>query len=173
MKKIFIIILMALLGFLLSFSLNAQQLSQFNVSMQTGKAAYLSLDNKQSYAEGDAIDFKTKLDLVLMTDSSKQLIEWYNLRPENENIPAAVKGTHTGVVAISFDKDQFENCKSKQDHERMTGHITNHSYSHFAVVSEGKDTRYRCFLLRGEDGRKALLWVEQKAADQLSVTVKM
>jgi hypothetical protein len=173
MKKIFIVILLALLGFLLSFSLNAQPLSQFAVTMQTGKAAYLSLDNKQAYAEGDAVAFKTKLDLALMTDSSQQLLEWYNLRMENENIPAAVKGTHTGVVGISFDKDQFDNCKSMQDLERMTSHITARSFSHFAIISEGRNTRYRCFLLRREDGRKVLLWVEQQTANQLSVIIKM
>lgn len=173
MKKIFIFILLALLGFLLSFSLNAQQLSQFAVQMQTARSSYLSLDNKQAYAEGEAVAFKTRLDLVLMADSSQHLLEWYNLRMENENIPATVKGTHTGVVGISFDKDQFESCKSRSDLDRMTGHITNRSFSHFAVISEGKVIRYRCFLLLREDGRKALLWVEQQTADHLSVTIKM
>lgn len=170
MKQSFFSLLLAIS---IAFTAKAQLLSEFKVTMQAGQASYLSLDNKTAYAEGQAVAVKTKLDLVLMADSSKQLIEWYNLRTENDNLPAGVTGTRTGIVGISFDKDQFEKCRSRNDLDRMTGHITANSFSHFAVISEGDHTRYSCFLLRRENGSKVLMWVEAAANGKLSVTVKM
>jgi hypothetical protein len=170
MKKKFLLAGLILFNILAT---QAQSLSKFTLTMQPGKAAYLSLENKQAYAADAAAAVKSQLDLVLLADTAHRLLEWYNLRPQNENIPAALTGCRTGVAAISFDEDQFEKCKTSADLSRMTGHLSKNSFSHFATISDGAQIDYHCFILLRENGKKALLWISRKDNGVFAVTVKL
>jgi hypothetical protein len=173
MKKVFIFLM---LSFLVSWSSQAQQLRSFSLSMQPSEDAYLSIKNKKAFSATDAVPLKQDIDLGLLfiKEDAGARIEWYNMSGKDDRIPADLKGTITRINAISFDRQQFDKCKTKQDLQRMTGHLTEHSYSHFAVLADGMtcSVTNHCFIVRMENGKKALLWVEGSVGCSYKVIVK-
>lgn len=163
--------ILALLSAMIGFG---QNLKTFTTSMRPDSNRYLSIKNMKAYSESDAGDVQPALDLtlVLTTYDNNKTLEWYNLKKGNDKVPATLTGTATGITAISFDKEQFEKCKTTADLDRMTGHISVNSFSHFAVVSNGDQIIYPCFLARMENGKKALLYILALPKNIFLVTVK-
>lgn len=154
----------------------AQSLKSFTVTMQSNDKAYLSFTKNKSYTAGEALPLKDDIDLalVLTKKENTNTLEWYNLKKDNEKVPEALTGTTTSITAITFDKDQFDKCKTIADLTRMTGHITKNSFSHFAVISNtGAAVDYTCFLAQTENGKRALLYVTALAENKYQVTVKL
>ena len=173
MKKKIISLLVCISVVLIS---TAQNLQSFTVTLSTkeGGSNYLSIANKKVYSPAEATTNKSVINLVLLqsSDWSGTKLEWYNMSGKDEKIPAELRGTNTMINAISLDKDQFTQCKTYQDFKRMTGHITNNSFSHFASVGETEVT-YHCFIVQLENGKRGLLWVEAAEGGGFKVMVKM
>ena len=133
-------ILSALILVSIAFCSTAQNLQNFTVTLQTKEngSNYLSIANKKAYTQAEAKVNKTTIDfaLIITPDNGKQKMEWYNMSGKDGKIPADIIGTATLINAISFDKEQFDKCKTNQDLKRMTGHITNNSFSHFASIGD-------------------------------------
>ena len=168
-----LIVLLSLL--ILGSNLVAQQLVVFNVSMQPGAKSYLDIANKKSYTEEEATEVKSKLDLalVLTKDAFSPKLEWYNLDGKDGKVPGKLVGTAAKINAISFDREQFDKCKTAQDLQRMTAHITPNSFSHFAVISHTKDViNQHCFIVETTGGKRALLWINKGANDDYKIEVK-
>lgn len=146
---------------LAGISLAAQNLKTFTANMRPDSLSYLSIKNAKAYTGSKAGEVKAALDLGLIEtrDDKTSAIEWYNLKPDNEKVPASLWGTQTKVAAISFDRDQFDKCKTVADLKRMTGSITNSSFGHFAVITNGGSSYQRCFIVQREDGRRSLIYV--------------
>ena len=143
-------------------SLFAQQLGVFNIDMQPGNKSYLSISNKKVYTEIEALDVKTTIDLglILTKDEISPKLEWYNLSGKDGKVPEKLIGTSAKINALSFDREQFDKCKTAEDLKRMTGHITPNSFSHFAVVSHTKnEINQHCFIVETTGGNSALLWI--------------
>lgn len=145
----------------ISSSLLAQNLKSFSANMRADSLCYLSIKNNKAYTAGQADQVKTVLDLGLfVTVNDKSLItEWYNLKPDNEKVPAGLTGTQTKVAAISFDRDQFDKCKTVADLKRMTGYLSSNSFSHFAVVQNTGEYYQRCFIVERQGGIRGLIFV--------------
>lgn len=154
----------------------AQNLQSFSVTLtvKEGGMNYLSIADKKAYAAAEAKSNKTSIDLVLLnhSDWSGPKLEWYNMSGKDDKVPAELTGTTTLINAISFDKDQFTKCKTSQDLKRMTSHITNNSFSHFASVGE-KEISYHCFIVQLQNGKRGLLWIDAVDSNTFKVTVKM
>lgn len=168
----FVFIIVALQG-------SAQKLNNFTATLQSKEAAasYLSITGKKAYSAEEAKANKSTIDLGLVVTKidNKLTLEWYNLSGKDEKIPAELVGTKTVISSLSFDKEQFDKCNTQQDLQKMTGHITNSSFVHFASVSddlEKSGIRYHCFLVQREDGKRALLWIEAGENNQYKVFVK-
>ncbi len=162
------------LAFLLAITASAQNLKTFSATMRPDSLCYLSIKNSKAYTSATAGDVKPVLDLGLFeTKADKSsIIEWYNLKPDNEKVPAALTGTKTKVAAISFDRDQFDKCKTAADLKRMTGYISTNSLSHFAVVRNSSDYYQRCFIIEREDGKRGLIFVTAAGGNAFKVEVK-
>lgn len=159
----------------IQLSLFAQKLAGFTASMSSSGKAYLSISQQKAYTKDQAAAVKNNLDLVLLStkEDNKEVLEWYNLERKHEKAPAELSGTKTAVVAISFDRDQFDQCKTAADLKRMTGHLTAHSFSHFAVLKNGNGNWQRCFITQQENGKRALIYVTgTTSSDELKVEVK-
>jgi hypothetical protein len=168
-------ILAALLFMGIALFGTAQNLQSFTATLNTkdGGSSYLSIANKKVYTQAEAKANKTAIDLALIiSNSGIQKIEWYNMSGKDGKIPAELRGTNTVINAISFDKDQFDKCKTGQDLKRMTGYITNNAFSHFASVGE-KEVTYHCFIVQLENGKRGLLWLDAVDSDSFKVLVKM
>ena len=143
-------LLLVFLGLvLLNTNLFAQQLSVFNTVMQPGNKSYLSITAKKVYTESEAVDVKTTIDLVLnfTNDATSPKLEWYNLSGKDGKVPEKLVGTSAKIIGLSFDREQFDKCKTAEDLKRMTGHLTPNSFSHFAVISHTKnEINYHCFI---------------------------
>jgi len=160
------------------FFSTAQNLQSFTATLQTKAGSnYLSIANKKAYSQAEAQTNKGALDLALITttDNGNQKMEWYNMSGKDSKIPKEMIGTATLINTISFDKDQFDKCKTNQDLKRMTGHITNNSFSHFASVADNleKGITYHCFIIQLENGKRALLWLDAEGSNIFKVIVKM
>lgn len=155
-------------------TIQAQSLKVFTENLDPAGKAYLSIKNKKAYTLQDASTVKSALDLalILTATGNNKTLEWYNLKKDNEKISADLTGTATGIVAMTFDKEQFDNCKTTADLTRMTGHITTNSFSHFAVISHSGEVNYHCFLAKMEDGKKALLYVTAVGNNIYQIIVK-
>lgn len=156
---------------------NAQNLESFTDTLETGKNNYLSIIDKKTYTEAEAKLRKSSIDLALVTTKTegKRKMEWQNMSGKDGNIPNTLKGTATIINTISFDKEQFDKCKTNQDLKRMTGHLTNNSFSHFASVSDDLDIgiKYHCFILQLENGNRALLWLDAISNNNFKVSIKV
>ena len=160
---------------IIPFVSHAQLLKSFTLNMHYDSLSYLSLKNKKAYTKADAMAVKADLDLGLFGTTSGKLTvtEWYNLKPDNEKVPAPLTGTTTKIVALSFDRDQFDKCKTAADLKRMTGYLTASSFSHFAVIRNSGDYYQRCFIVETTDGKRGLLFVTETVNGPLKVEVKM
>lgn len=164
-----------LISLLTTITLAAQNLKTFSVTMLPDSNRYISIKNMKTYNENDAVDVKALLDLalVLTSDENKNTLEWYNLKPDNEKVPESLTGTKTGIVTMSFDKDQFDKCKTAADIDRMTGHISKNSFSHFAVIGYNGKAEYPCSLFLQETGKKGLIYVTGMNGKGIQVAVKV
>lgn len=171
-KKIFSILVFIGIGLFGT----AQNLQSFTVTLNNKGAgsSYLSIANKKAYTPAEAKTNKTVIDLALITNTTggTQKMEWHNMSGKDDKIPAELRGTVTLINGISFDRDQFDKCKTNQDLKRMTGHITNNSFSHFASVGE-KEITYHCFIIQLESGKRALLWIDAVDSNTFKVIVKV
>ncbi|MBL0337486.1 MAG: hypothetical protein IPP73_19870 [Chitinophagaceae bacterium] len=160
---------------IIPFVSHAQLLNSFTLNMHADSLSYLSIKNKKAYTTAEAGAVKADLDLGLFGTPSGKLIvtEWYNLKPDNEKVPAALTGTTTKIVALSFDRDQFDKCKTAADLKRMTGYLTTNSFSHFAVIRNSSEYYQRCFIVETMDGKRGLLFVTDTVNGQLKVEMKM
>lgn len=163
------------IGFIFTTSLAGQPLKTFTVTMYPDSNRYISIKNMKTYNENNAVDVKALLDLalVLTSDENKNTLEWYNLKPDNEKVPESLTGTKTGIVTMSFDKDQFDKCKTAADIDRMTGHISKNSFSHFAVIGHNGKAEYPCSLFLLESGKKGLIYVTGMNEKGIQVAVKV
>lgn len=173
MKKKIISLLVCICVVLIS---TAQNLQSFTVTLSTqeGGSNYLSIANKKVYSAAGATTNKSAINLVLLNSNSWSgpKLEWYNMSGKDDKVPAELWGTATLINAISLDKNQFAQCNTNQDLKRMTGHITNNSFSHVASVGE-KEVRYHCFIVQLENGKRGLLWVDAAEGGGFKVLVKM
>lgn len=153
----------------------AQPLKAFSLTLHYDSLPYLSLKNKKVYSASGAEAVKTDVDLSLVVtrDDSKSTWEWYNLKMDNEKVPENLTGSRTGIVAVSFDREQFDKCKTAADLDRMTGHMTANSFSHFAVIGSNGQISNPCFLARMESGKKALIYVTVINGMRCGITVKL
>jgi hypothetical protein len=171
-----ILLSLALLGIV--FFSTAQNLQSFTATLQaTPGSNYLSIANKKASSQAEAQTNKLAIDLALITttDNGNQKLEWYNMSGKDSKTPEDMIGTTTLINAISFDKDQFDKCKTNQDLKRMTGHLTNNSFSHFASVTDNveKGITYHCFIIQLENGKRALLWLDADGSKTFKVMVKV
>ena len=169
MKEKFLSVLVFLCLVLLA---KAQNLDNFTVTLTTGD--YLSIASKKAYKETDAAMNKSVIDFVLLAAKSdgKQKLEWYNMSGKDGNVPGELLGTATLINAISFDREQFDKCKTATDLKRMTGHITKNSLSHFAVIRNSENYYQHCFAVQQEDGRRGLIFVTAIDTSNFIVEVK-
>ena len=166
---------LTILALLATLSCFSQNLNSFSATLRPDSLCYLSISKGKAYTSSAAGEVKTVLDLGLFeTKSDKSsIIEWYNLKPDNEKIPAALCGTKTKVAAISFDRDQFDKCKTAADLKRMTGYISTNSLSHFAVVRNSNDYYQRCFIIEREDGKRGLIFVTNTGGNVFRAEIKI
>jgi hypothetical protein len=151
-----------------------QNLKTFAVTMEADSVSYLSIKNQKVYSPQAASAVKTDLDLGLFkTDAgTTKITEWYNLRTNNEKVPASLTGTTTAIAAISFDGDQFNQCRTSADLKRMAGHITTNSLSHFAAVRHSSQYYQRCFIIERANGKRGLLYITELENGRIKVEVK-
>jgi hypothetical protein len=158
------------------FAGTAQNLQSFSVTLtnKEGGSNYVSIAGKKAYTATEAKTNKSAIDLALLSTSdwSGPKIEWYNMSGKDDKIPAELRGTATLINAISLDRDQFNKCNTSQDFKRMTGHITNNSFSHFASVGE-KEVTYHCFIIQLENGKRGLLWLDAVDSNTFKLLVKI
>lgn len=169
MKPNFLLIclLITLTGF-------GQTLTSFSVNMQPDSLCYLSISKSKAYTTNEAAKIKSELDFgIFQTIADKtKITEWYNLKNDNEKVPASLTGTNTKIVAISFDREQFDKCKTTADLKRMTGYLTNNSLSHFAVIRNSDDYYQRCFIIENVGLKRALFFVTDIGNDTFKIDVK-
>jgi hypothetical protein len=167
------------LSFLIGLSGFTQKLTSFTATLQpqTGNSSYLSVSQKKVFSTTEAKNNKATIDLALVITQSgnSQVMEWYNMTGKDDKIPADLRGTATGISGMSWDKDQFDHCNTTQDLQRMAGYLTTNSFVHFASITDdllAGGVKYHCFLILMENGKKALLWLEQVDANNFKVSVK-
>ncbi len=165
---------LTLIALLATATVFAQNLKSFTVTMSPDTLPYLSIKNSKAYSSGNAGDVKAALDFGLFNTGTDKIsvLEWFNLKPDNERVPATLTGTKTKVAAISFDRDKFDKCKNPADLKRMTGYLSTNSLANFAVVRNSNDYYQRCFLFEREDGKRGLIFVTTTGGNTLKVEVK-
>ena len=157
------------------FTGKAQVLKNYSLAINTTSIAYVGLEEQKVYSASEAPSHKQSINLALVPSVVEGTIklEWYNLSGKDDKLPKVVLGTTTKIVAISFDKDQFDNCKTIADLKRMTGHITANSFSHFAVVCTDTLIIQHCFLFETPSGKRGLIYALANENNALKIVVKI
>lgn len=175
MKKL-ILVSIAFFGIFLGCA--AQALDKFSVNMYAGESGmrFLSIKQKKAFAKDAAMANKEDLDfaLIISKDGNEQITAWYNLSGKDAKLPASFTGTSTGINAISFDREQFDKCNTNQDLQRMAGHITNSSFSHYTTISNKatEPVLYPCFIYQQTNGKRGLIWVQAGKDNHFEIMVK-
>ena len=152
----------------------SQTLKTFTTTMHPDSLCYLSLTTNKAYTLAQAPDIKTTIDFGLFETKTDKVsvIEWYNLKPDNEKVPAPLTGTTTKIAAISFDLDQFKKCITIADLKRMTGYLTSNSLANFAVLRNSNNYYQRCFIIETVNGKRGLLFLTETGNGYFKVEVK-
>ncbi len=173
MKKL---ILSALLFLGITLFSTAQSLDSSTIFLQKKEDSnnYLSIENKKTYSFAAAMTNKTAIDfaLIITNDHGMRKTEWYNMSGKDNVVLKEIIGTNTLINAISFDREQFDKCKTTADFKRMTSYITSIAFSHFAVIRNGNDYYQRCFIFQKANGKRGLLFVTETENNELKVEVK-
>ncbi len=142
--------------------------------MHPDSTCYLSVKKQKAYTAGEASTVKEDLDFGIFKTKSDKLIttEWFNLKTDNEKVPAHLTGTVTKIVAIGFDNDQFTKCKTVADLKRMTGYLTTNSLANFAVIRNSNDYYQRCFIIENAAGKRGLLFVTETGNGTFKIEAK-
>lgn len=144
--------------------------------MQPSEEAFLAIKTKKAFPEPEAAANKQKIDLALLfvKEDAGSRIEWYNMSGKDDKIPVELRGSRTGIIAISFDRQQYDKCNTVLDLKRMTSHLTINSFSHYALLADGNTCKITnaCFAVNMENGKRALLFVEQSEGCSYKVFVK-
>lgn len=172
MKKKFLLAISLL--FILVIT-HAQKLQSFTTTIQYDGKSYLSIKNKKTYTKDSAEVAKSAIDFALVAtfENNSQQLEWYNMSGRDSKISSALTGTVSMINGISFDREQFEKCATEVDLQRMTGHITKNSFSHFASISHSDVFDYRCFIFQLENGKRGLLYITVIKPNEFKLDVKV
>jgi hypothetical protein len=154
----------------------AQNLNSFTVTLPVKEDSnnYVSIAHKKAYSLAEARNNKTALDfaLIVSAENGTQKTTWYNMSGKDNMTPKELNGTTSLINAISFDREQFDKCKTPADLKRITGYITHNSLSHFAVIRNSKDYYQRCFIFEKADGKRGLIFVTERGNNRMEVEVK-
>lgn len=157
------------------FSANAQKLAEFSLTMP--HHSYISITNKQVYTETQAAAARAALDFLysVKPDGKDTVRTFYNMSSKSDPVPENLRGTTTGVVAISWDKDLFNSCKTVADLKRMAGHITHNSFSFYAIISNNHTgmINYSCFIFQLASGKRGVMYIEKAGSNGLGLKIKM
>lgn len=170
MIKLWKKLILLLPGLFLVFVIQAQPLKTFEVKMNNDSISYLSIESKRVYNASEATANKQFLDFVLL--NSKGVIEWYNLSGKDEKTARSVQGSATKIAAISFDREQFDQCRTTEDLKRMTAYKTSNSFSHFAVLKNTDTYIQPCFIYEKENGQRGLMFVTVLDEKSFRIEVK-
>jgi hypothetical protein len=158
----------------------AQPLQTFSLTVQPdvskGKA-FISIGKQAVYAESEAAANKSNIDFMYALSVSGQdtVKEFYSMSGKSSIVPEKMQGTQTGINAISWDKDEWNKCKTSADLKRMAGHITNNSFSFYAVVANNHtgSINYHCFIFQLANGKRGVLYVDKGNGNELKIIVKV
>jgi hypothetical protein len=157
----------------------AQSLKTFTLTVQPdvskGKA-FISIGQQAVYAESEAAANKANIDFMYALSVSGQdtVKELYNMSGKSSIVPEKIQGTQTGINAISWDKDEWNKCKTSADLKRMAGHISNNSFSFYAVVANNHNgsINYPCFIFQLANGKRGVLYVNKGSGNELTIMIK-
>lgn len=164
-----------LISLLFSVSGKAQDLKKISFVVKTDSLSYISMSERKVFTGSAAFAHKQQLHLALVPsgDAAAKTLEWYNLSGKDDKLPKQVLGTAIKISAISFDREQFDKCKTAADLKRMTGYLTSNSLSHFAVVRNSAHYYQRCFIFELKDGKRGLMYITEQENNSLKVDVKI
>ena len=96
------------------------------------------------------------------------------MNSKSEAVPNKLQGTQSGIVAISWDIDLWNKCKTVADLNRMAGHITNNSFSHHAEIANihTGEINYPCFIFQTTEGKRGVMYAQKKVRNEIKITVK-
>lgn len=171
MKKLFLSVLV----FSCLYTVKAQKLASFSLTLPV--QGYVSIGNKQVYTEANAQGVKQALDFLysLRVDGRDTIKEFYNMSNKASVVPENLQGTQTGIAPISWDKDLFNKCETVADMKRMAGHITNHSFSFYAVIANNHAgiINYPCLIFQLASGKRGVMYITRADNDALLVKIKV
>lgn len=158
----------------------AQPLKTFTLTVQPdvskGKA-FISIGKQAVYAEADAAANKNSIDFMytLSTSGQDTVKELYNMSGKSSIVPEKLQGTQTGINAISWDKDEWNKCKTSADLKRMAGHISNNSFSFYALLANNHNgsINNHCFIFQLANGKRGVLYVDKGNGNDLTIMVKV
>lgn len=176
MKKIII----AICCITIAISSTAQNLKTLTLTVQpnTSKGkSYISIQKQQAFSQAEAVAVKESIDFLYAThtfgkDTVKELT---NMSSKSEDVPKTMQGTQSGIVAISWDIDLWNKCKTVADLNRMAGHITNNSFSYHAEMANNDtgEISYPIFIFQTVNGKRGVMYVEKALGNDIKITVKI
>ena len=170
MKKIII----AIGCFIIVISSAAQNLKTFTLTIQP--KSYVSIEKQKAFTETEAAAVKESIDFLYATHSfGKDTVkEFTNMSSKSEAVPKTIQGTQSGIVAISWDIDLWNKCKTVADLNRMAGHITNNSFSYHAEMANNHtgEINYPIFIFKTMDGKRGVMYVQKGLGSEIKITVK-
>lgn len=182
MKKFIAVLALIIIG--LQAGASAQALKQFSAVVQPKgpeSKCYLSLQRGAAFTEKEAIGVKNEIDFVYQYSASGDAVkkeikkEFYNMSGKDIELPADLKGTKTGIVALSWDKTLVDKCNTVADLKRMTGSYTPNSFSFYATFcSNGTgDIDNHYYIFRLENGKMGIMELDKAAGNDVAIKVKM
>ena len=171
MKKIII----AICCIIITISSAAQNLKTFTLTIQP--KSYISIEKQKAFSEAEAAAVKESIDFLYATHSfGKDTVKKItNMSSKSEAVPNKIQGTQSSIVAISWDIDLWNKCKTVADLNRMAGHITNNSFSYHAEFANNHtgEINYPIFIFKTMDGKRGVMYVQKALGNDIKLTLKM
>jgi len=157
----------------------AQNLKTFTLSVQpnisNGKS-YISIEKQNVFSENEAAAIKESIDFLYAAYISgiDTVKEFTNMSIKSEAVPKSLQGTQSAIVAISWDIDLWNKCRTTADLKRMTGYMTNNSFSYHAEMASNHtgEINYPFFIFQTSNGKRGIIYVQKEPGNGIKITIK-
>jgi hypothetical protein len=148
-----------------------------SVEPNTSKGkCYISIAKQQAFSEAEATAIKESIDFLYVVNSfGKDAVKKFtNMSSKSEDVPKTMQGTQSRIVAISWDIDLWNKCKTVADLKRMAGRITINSLSYYAEMANNHTSKINdpIFIFQTGDGKRGVMYVQKAPGNGIKIAVK-
>ena len=136
----------------------------------------IGIAKQQAFSEAEATAIKESIDFLYVVNSfgKNAVKEFTNMSSKSGDVPKTMQGTQSRIVAISWNIDLWNKCKTVADLKRMAGRITINSLSNHVEMANKHTGEINdpIFIFQTGDGKRGVMYVQKAPGNRIKISVR-